>query len=204
VISPIHLGAVAYTGPNGIVRVELIGEDGQLIYRQILRGNSNDVTYFNMSINIDFQIAGVSEAARLQVSVDDGYKRPVVETSVDLVLLSMGDAQINPPDDGLSSIVIRQPTYLQVITGSTLHIEGVVRPLNDSPLLAELLSETGGLIGSRQISTPNLPLGTYRPFSIDIPFTIDQAHSIRLVISQQGNHIPGVALLNSVLIWLKP
>jgi len=198
------LNADAYTGPNGIVRVELVGEDGQLMYRQVFRGTSNDVTYFSLSMDIDFQISGVAEAARLQVSVDDAYKRPVVESSVDLVLLSMGEAQINPPDAGLTSIVIRQPTYLQVIKGGTLHIEGLVRPLNDTPLLAELLTQTGGMIGSRQISITNQPIGTYRPFSIDIPYTFSQEANIRLVISQQGDPIPGVAILNSVLIWLEP
>ena len=43
----------------------------------------------------------------------------------------MGDENLNPSDDGNESIVIRQPTTWQTIKGGTLHIEGLVRPLNE-------------------------------------------------------------------------
>jgi hypothetical protein len=204
VISPIHLEANAYTTANGTVRVELVGEDGQLIYRQLFRGNSDDTTFFALSLNIDFQIPGVSEAARLQVIVDDAYQRPVGESSVDLILLSLGQSTIYPPTDGLSSIVIRQPYYTQVIKGGKLHIEGLVRPLNNTPIFIELLTEQGGIVGSLQVNVSELPIGTYQPISVDLPYNITQTADIRLVISQRGDHIIGIAMLNSVLIWLEP
>ncbi len=204
VVSPIHLRTFVHTPPGGIVRIELIGEDGRLIYRQVYRGNASELAYYDFNMNIDYEIPGTAEAARLQVSVDDSYKRPVAESSVDLVLLTMGDEDINPGTDGVESIVIRQPTGRQTISGGVLHVEGFVRPLNNNPFLAQLYTQEGSLVGERQFTTPNLPLGEYRPFTVDIPYTVSQLRSTRLIISQQGDHIPGVAILTSMLVLLEP
>jgi hypothetical protein len=204
VVSPVHLKASTHTGPNGTVQVELLGEDGGIIYRQVFRSTADDLTYYNLGLNIDYEIPGAAEAARLQVSVVDASKRLVAEASCNLVLLSMGDEDINPPDDGVESIVIRQPYIYELIKGGTLHVEGLVRPLNNSPLIAELYTDEGNLVGAHQFSTDELPLGVYRPFEVDIPYTVTQQRSVRLTISQQGDKIPGVILATSVLIWLEP
>ena len=126
------------------------------------------------------------------------------ESSVDLILLSLGQSALNPPTDGLSSIVIHQPYYTQVIKGGKLHLEGLVRPLNNTPLYVELLTEQGGVVGSLQLNISNLPLGTYQPFSVDMQYNLAQTMDVRLVISQRGDHITGTAISNSVLIWLEP
>jgi hypothetical protein len=196
--------ASTHTGPNGTIQVELLGEDGGILYRQVFRSTVDDVTYYNLNLNIDYEIPGVAEAARLQISVVDASNRLVAVASCNLVLLAMGDEDINPPDDGVDSIVIRQPYSYEDIKGGTLHVEGLVRPLNNSPLTAELYTDEGKLVGSLEFSTDELPLGVYRPFEVDIPYTVTQQRSVRLTISQQGDPIPGVILAESVLIWLEP
>ena len=204
VVSPIHLLFNTHTGPKGVLQVELIGEDGRILYRQVYRSTSDDLTYYNVDLPVDFEIPGVAEAARLQVSVVDASQRLVAVSSINLVLLAMGDEEVNPPDDGVAAIVLRQPYLNQLITGGKLHVEGLVRPLNTSPLQFELTTDDGKLVGSRQFSADAAPLGAYQPFSLDIPYTVSQQRSVRLTVSQQGDKIPGVILAESVVVWLEP
>jgi hypothetical protein len=204
VVSPLRLEASTHTGPNGTVQVELLGEDGRILYRQVYRSTADELTYYNLSLNIDYEIPGVAEAARLQVSVVDASKRLVAEASTNLVLLAMGDEEVNPPDDGVESIVMRQPYFNQLIKGGTLHVEGLVRPMNNSPLTAELYTYEGNLIGARQFSTAEQTLGVYRTFAVDIPYTVSQQRSARLIISQQGDRIPGIIMASSVQVWVEP
>jgi hypothetical protein len=204
VVSPIHLQSSTHTGPNATLQIELLGEDGRILYRQVYRSSADDVTYYNLNLPIDYEIPGVAEAGRLDVTVMDAAKRLVAEKSLNLVLLAMGDEEVNPPDDGMTSIVIRQPYVYQLIKGGTLHVQGLVRPMNDSALFAELYTDDGKLVGSRQFSTADQPLGVYRPFSVDIPYTVTQQRGVRLTISQQGDKIAGVILAESVLVWLEP
>ncbi len=204
VVSPLHLEASTHTGPNGTIDVELLGEDGGILYRQIFRSTIDDVSYYNLNLNIDYEIPGVAEAARLQVSVLDAAKRLVAEASYNLVLLNMGDEDINPPDDGVASIVIHQPSVYADIKGGILHVEGLVRPPNNSALTAQLYTDDGKLVGARQFTTQELPLGVYRPFALDIPYTVTQQRSVRLTIYQEGDPIPGAILAESVLIFLEP
>jgi hypothetical protein len=204
VISPIRLSAKVHTQPGGIVRIELIGEDGRLIYRRVYREMNDNISYYSLNLEIDYEIPGVSEAARLQVSVDDAYLRPVAQTSVDLILLTMGDENLNLPDDGFEPIIIRQPVTWLTVKGGTLHVEGLVRPYNNNPLEVELLTQDGSLLASRTVDTPQMPLGVYRPLSFDLPYNVSQLREARLIISQEGDHIPGIVILNSISIWLAP
>ena len=204
VISPIHLRSFVHAQANATIIIELIGEDGRLIYRRVSRSDPDKPTYLDFNLNISYDIPGTAEAARLQVTVNDPYQRPVAEVSVDVVLLTMGDASLNPPADSTDSIIIRQPDGSQPISGGILHVEGFVRPLNNSPFLAQLYTQGGSMVGERLFNTPDMPLGVYRPFSVDIPYTVSQLRSTRLTISQQGDHIPGVAILTSMIVQLKP
>lgn len=204
VTSPIHLEAIGYTGLNGTINVELIGEDGRPIFRQVVIASIAPDQYQAIAINIEFQISGVAEAARLQVSTYDFYGREVALSSVDLILLSIGEEQVNPADDGISGLIIKNPKAEEVVKGGTLTVKGLARPLNDSPIALELITDDGKMVGSRQVTLAKAPEGSFVPFQVDLPYTVTQLRNVRLIASQQGTRIPGTALLSSVRIWLRP
>ena len=64
VASPIVLEANGFTGLNGTFNVTLMGEDGRLLFRQIVRASIVADDYVRIILKINFQIPGVAEAAR--------------------------------------------------------------------------------------------------------------------------------------------
>jgi len=204
-VSPIRLEAAAHTSFNGSIRVELIGEDGQAMMRKILLVSDQPYTSIFLSTTIDFELSSLSQAGRIQISIDDQFKRPVTLSSVDVILLSMGDNDRNPPGDGVEPFIIRQPKPDQVISGDKVLVEGLARPLNSTqPLIVKLVTEKGTILGTKSIYVTPQPDGGFSPFSVEFPIAVTEAHDTRLIISQEGDHIPGVAALSSVDFYLKP
>ncbi|HVN56031.1 MAG TPA: Gmad2 immunoglobulin-like domain-containing protein [Anaerolineaceae bacterium] len=203
VTSPITLLAQVIPGAGGVVRIELIGEDGRVLVREIERYNMPPGTRFGIGPDLAFEIPGVAEAARLQVSVFDPRGRPVAKTSVRLILLSLGDAEINPVDDFQEPFYVTSPRPDDVISGGAVSVQGRMRALNANPIVFELFDEKGQVVGSRQIAPPSTN-GSYQPFSAEIPYSVKQKTSIRLVIRQPDDGIPGDIALSSLTLTLKP
>jgi len=205
VTSPINLEAFVIPGANSTVRLELLGEDGRALVREVLRYSQMNVGMrFQINPSIDFEIPGVSEAARLQVSVADAKGRPIALTSVDLILLSIGEPELNPSGDLLTPFFIQQPRENQVIEGGTLSISGKIRPMNDQPVIFELITDQGQTAASKQVTIEQLPNGEYTLFQLEIPYTLANQTGARLIVRQPGGRIPGDAALASVAIYLKP
>ena len=203
VTSPLTLLAQVIPGAGGVVRIELIGEDGRVLVREIERYNMPPGARFGIGPEINFEIHGVSEAARLQVSVFDPRGRPIAKSSVRLILLSLGDAEINPIEDFQEPFYITSPRADDVISGGVVTVQGRIRALNANPIVFELFDEKGQVVGSRQIAPPSTD-GTYQLFSADIPYALKQKTNVRLVIRQPDEDIPGDIALSSLTIILKP
>jgi hypothetical protein len=187
-----------------VVRIELIGEDGRAIVRQIQRYNMPKGMRFGIGPEINFEIPGVSEAARLQVSVFDTFNRPVSEAAVRLILLSLGEDEINAQSDFQDPFFVNSPKIDTVVSGGTLTVTGQTRPINANPIIFELINEQGQEIGSRQIAAPLSTDGSYQPFSAEVPYTVTKLTRVRLVIRQTDDGIPGNIALSSLTITLSP
>ena len=76
VVSPIELYTFVAPGGDGRIRVELKGEDGRLLYRQVFLFTETPAgAHVNLNAKVAFEIAGVAETGRLTVSVNDEYER---------------------------------------------------------------------------------------------------------------------------------
>lgn len=204
ITSPFFLDASAHTGANGAVRIELLGEDGRLLLREIARIGSEAGMPFKLTRNLTFEIPSVSEAARLQISIDDDYNRPIALSSVDVILLTQGEMDIYPPGDGLDTFMILSPYTNEEIDSGIVHVRGKIRPFNASPIFFELFTQEGALVGARQLSLSPLPDGSFIPYQIDIPYSVTISRSVRLIIRQQGGRIPGDLAISSRVIRLNP
>ena len=207
VTSPIRLDARAHTGAKGLVRVELLGEDGRLLFREIRKITDGPGIPFDLAMLIDFTIPAVSEAARLQISVDDDFDRPVALASTDLILLSIGDPDLNPGDDGLEPYAVFSPLPNAAVSGGMLKLSGKVRPFNTSPIIAEIITDEGAVVGMK-VFGPEYPAGGWNgdflPYTLEIPFSVTKERGARLVLRQEGGRIPGNVALSSRLLRLIP
>ena len=130
------------------MRVEMLGEDGRLLYREVFIFGS-DGAQTNLFADMEYEIGGVAETARIQGSVDDRYGRMMALSSVEVILLAVGSQDINPSGDLLEKIVIEEPAPKALIQGGNLIVAGSARTATDKPLLIELI-DTDGVVSTRR------------------------------------------------------
>lgn len=206
VISPFRAELGVTPGEDGSVHIDLIGEDGRYISRQVLSYGSYKGKSIGIAPDIEFQISAVAETARLVISINDKTGRVRNLTSVDLILLSIGDNEINPTEGQREAYIVRRPKDGDVITGGVLHLEGLARPVNSSPLILELVAEDGSVVGQTSLTVP-APSGdlSHTPYSVDIAYTVQDITPVRLVIRQESTtRIPGTVELSSRELILAP
>jgi hypothetical protein len=204
-ISPIQAEIYARPGEDGLVRLELVGEDGRLIARQVLdfkRYIGRAIAFYP---EIPFEIESAAETARLQVLTSDRFGRAISIMSVDVVLLKVGRNEIYTPLVTQEPFIIRYPQEGQTISGGTLAIEGLIRPVTDTPVLLEAVAENGAVIFTKQfvVPPPNGQL-SHTPFQLEIPYKVGQSTPVRLIFRQESTRIAGSVALSSLLITLDP
>lgn len=204
--SPIVFSASLKPGANGQVRIDLLGEDGQVLYRKLIRYTTQD--WVAISDSVEFSISAAAEAGRLQISTEDEYGRIVALASVDVLLLSMGEDDLNPPADLLEPLIIREPVPNTLIQGGKVVVTGLVRTSGEQPLLVELVNTAGTVVGYRQaaVTLPADPWATqgYGTFQVEVPYSVDGPTWVRLDVSAFEDHLEGPTHLSSVVILLGP
>ncbi len=206
IISPYRMEANVAVGEDGLVHINLIGEDSRIITSQLLEYKN----YINRGIWIapwlEFNISAAAETARLEVSVFDRFSRPTYLASVDLILLSVGSNEITPAIIVQEPYLVRYPFPDQTIQGGMLWVSGLARPVNDSPVILEVLDEQNKSIAISLINVP-APTGdlSHTPFEVFIPYKVSAATPVRLVIRQESTgRIPGTVALSSMTLTLEP
>ncbi len=204
VTSPIIIKADLHCGGYGLARIELVDLHGKLLSRQVLRLGSRLGMPSYVTLPIYFDMPHDEVKARLTIYVNDKFGRPLSLTSVNLTLTSK-DSAINPPRDGKSAFVISTPQEGSTHTGDTLQVKGWMRPYANSVVIFELITETGGIIGSRQLAVPENSGEVYIPFEVELPYIfVTSTRNVRLVIRQMGENIPGNVVLISQQLWAAP
>ncbi|KAA3645447.1 MAG: hypothetical protein DWQ07_13340 [Chloroflexi bacterium] len=192
------------TGDNK-VRIELFGEDGRSIsafnHRYIARLNQERV---ELAFAIDYEIQAFSELGRIQVSLDDEFGRPQALTSVDLILLSAGSSSINPPQDEREKIYIQQPFKDTIVPGGSLALTGIVRTDNANPLVVELTTEEGKVVGTALAGVAVEPGQAYGLFAGEVEYEVDEPTWVRMTIRELDRRIPGVRYVSSLLFVVAP
>lgn len=204
IISPLQVRAWVKPGGDGNVRIELLGEDGRLLVRKILRYGEGSRRFF-LDETLEFEIPGVAETGRLQISTHDTYDRLVSQSAHDLILLSIGDNEINPSGELTELVIIKEPLPNKLIQGETLLISGLARSFYNQDLLVELIARDGKVVGYRQAFVPEGNQGMYVPFIVEVPFKVDAVTNVRLTIKGfSSSRIEGIIYVVSEEILLSP
>jgi hypothetical protein len=205
VLSPLRMYAYLKPGPTYRVRIELLGEDGRLLARLVQNYPEDTGPVIGVLEEIDFEIAGVSEKARLVVSTDDTFGRTVSLASVDLILLSLGEADLNPYGDLLETIVIHQPAVNSLIQGGKITVTGQAR-LERGDVLIEMTDAKGKLVGYQRtpVNAAEGQMAGYGAFSVEMPYVVDSPTWVRLSVSQSGTRPDGLTHLTSIEVLVSP
>ncbi len=204
VVSPLTVGAYVRPGANGRVQIELLGEDGRLIVRKV-DVYDPAVKWVFVSEQLDFDVSGVAEAGRLQIITLDSYGRLMAQDSVDLILMSMGESDVNPPGLQTIAAIIQEPSANKMIQGGTLTVSGLTRIPSDEPLLVQLVASNGAVAGYRQVEPVQASPGGYGPFTVEISYQVTTATWVRLIFqASSSGRIPGIVYATSLEVLLSP
>jgi hypothetical protein len=204
VVSPFILRAAVHPGPDSVVRIELLGEDGRLLMREVRSYQNPENEWLSLGDEVTFGFDAVAENGRLQIAAEDQYGRIKSLSSVDLFLLSMGRQDLNQPLDQLEAIVIQSPRSNTLIQGGTMRVAGLARLRSSQPLMIEISTSDGKIVGTRQVSITPSNGSMYGTFEIDVPFTVASTTRVRLQIWEPGEKIPGIVNLSSLEVILSP
>ncbi len=204
VTSPIHIASYLKPGPKGLVTIELHGEDGRLLVRQSKVFTTNPNAWANMVVDLDFEISAAAEVGRLSISVEDDKGRLMALNSVNLILLSMGESDINPPSATQEAIIIQQPKLLSLVQGGTLLVSGMARTDTDLPLHVELVDDKGGVVGMRLAGLGELNAQGYRSFATEVSYNVSALTPVRLLVYEDGGQISDISHLSSLVLRVSP
>ncbi len=204
VISPFILRAELKPGNDSVVHIELIGQDGQILMREIRSYQILETDWISLGSEITYGINTVAEPGRLQISIVDEHGRLKSVRSVDLVLQSTGIQDLNHPKDQLEQIALESPPPNRLIQGGTMRVSGMARPHSSQPFRIEIVTSDGKIVGTRQVSVMPTNGNQYGSFAIDVPYNIAETNRVRVQVWEPGDQIPGIINLSSVEVLLSP
>ena len=200
VISPITLRMNIVAGESEKVQIDLYGEDGRLLTRNVKRVPTSGKGV-PQQIRIPFEIPAAAEVGRISVSTTDNLGRLQSLNSVRLLLLSSGINEINPPGNPSEPVGVFAPVGDDPVSGGVLNIRGDVWPFNLNPMILELLGEDGRSMGLRILNLDQLDP---QLFETTIPYKVSEPTLARLTIRQDDDRIDGLFYLYSQEVLLNP
>jgi hypothetical protein len=200
VISPITLRMNIVAGESEKVQIDLYGEDGRLLTRNVKRVPRSGKGV-PQQIKVPFEIPAAAEVGRITVSTTDKLGRLQSLNSVRLLLLSSGINEFNPPGNPSEPVGVFAPVGEEPVSGGVLNIRGDVWPFNLNPVILELIGEDGRSMGLRILNLDQLDP---QLFETTIPYKISEPTLARLTIRQDDDRIDGLFYLYSQEVLLNP
>jgi len=203
VMSPIKLEAKISCDPGEILRIELTDKQERLLFRKLIVPDCQLTIPFELKELIYFDAPTGNTKTRLAISLIDPEDVTRAIASSEL-MLSQDNSSITKAKDNQSNFIIISPVENTLLSHGKFPVKGWIRPLEQTPVIFELFSDTGGLISSRQISIPKDSAGEYFFFDINIPFAVPRIRNAILIIRQMGSTIPGNIALESFTFQVSP
>lgn len=203
VISPIDITASVTPGADDLIRISLIDKSRNLLARQLIRVDSDEFNPEQFSTQLMFEIPTESAEALLIISTKDMNNRPLSERAITLTLKVNNEVVLETQSPETPWLIVDTPKPLSIHHGGSLTVSGTVTPISTKPLILELFTDSGGLIGSKQLTVGNTGLET--PFLVTLTYSfIDTTRDVRLVIRQTMDPFGQNVTLDSIPIYLAP
>ncbi|MCX6056428.1 MAG: hypothetical protein NTZ74_16250 [Chloroflexi bacterium] len=205
-VSPITVQANVYPGENGLVSVQLIGEDGRVMAEQLLKRSQSESGWVQMITTFKFELPAAGESATIVVSTRDAYGRRIAQATVKVLLLQLGKNEIEPPGFGKQPFVVDVPFSGATIKGGKVQISGFAHSFNANPVIFELITQTGGVMTFKVITLPKIAQEQdYAAYEVEIPYEVNSRTSVRLTIRERLEYLPEIDVaLSSQLVYLDP
>ena len=200
VVSPFQLYMEVISGESQKVQVDLYGEDGRLLTRE-LRNVLTTGKGAVVSVRVRFETRAAAELGRITVSTLDKEGRIQSLNSLRLLLLSSGVNELNPVGDPAEPVILFKPLAKETVSGGVVSVKGDIWPFNLQPVVVELVNAEGKSIALRIMNLEHI-----RPqiFETTLPYKVTEPTTVRLVIRQDDDRMPGVFYIYTQEIVLDP
>lgn len=202
VTSPMLLRMQIVSGRSELVQIDLQGEDGRLLARNLERVKRWPGGYI-VSLKIPFEVRAVAEVGRITISTKDEVGRVQAQLGMRVLLLSVGTDEITPEGDSSERAVFYTPSKKDAVAlDGVLAVNGRFLPYNDQQVVLELIDVDGKTVGLRVLDDF---IGTEEQlFSTTIPYKVTDPTRTRLVLRQDDDRLAGLIYLYSQEILLHP
>jgi hypothetical protein len=200
VVSPITLRMNIVAGASEKVQIDLYGEDGRLLTRNV-KNVPTSGSGVPQQIRVPFEIRAAAEVARLTISTTDEEGRLQSLNSVRLLLLSSGVNEINPPGNPSEPIGVFSPEEEDEVSGGVVEIRGDIWPFNLKPVILELVDPEGRSMALRILNLDHL---NPQLFETTLPYKVSEPTRARLTIRQDDDRIDGLFYVYSQEVILNP
>ena len=181
--SPFVLQAILVAGESEVIQVDLLGEDGRVLFRELKKLTRNPAGTFQR-FEISFEIRAVSEAGNIRISTRDDYGRMQALNTLPVLLYSIGTTQVNPPGNIIYERVSVDGLKEKAnFFGGEVALDGIIWPFNDQPVFVELIAQDGTPISSRVLSLPETET---QPFETTLPYKVSEPTAARLTFRQEN------------------
>ena len=203
--SPFLFTANVYPGAQGMVNVQLFGENGRVMVDQLIQLSSTESGWQALATELRFESVAAGESGLVVVSTRDAYGRRIAQAGIPVILLQLGRSEIETVKFNKQPVVLKAPVAGGFASKGNLHIEGQVHLFNDNPVIIELITQTGGITASRALYLQKVDGAEFTPFTLDLPYEVSRRTPVRLTIRQTSALSPAVDIsLYSLLIFLDP
>lgn len=200
VVSPIILKMNIIAGESEKVQIDLYGEDGRLLTRNVKRVQISGKGVLQQ-IKIPFEIPAAAEVGRVTISTPDKAGRIQSLNSVHVLLLSSGVNEITPPGNPSEPVGVSSPIFDEPVAGGVVNVKGDVWPFNLNPVILELVGPDNKSIGLRILTLDNLHP---QLMETTIPYKVSEPTLARLTIHQDDDRINGLFYVYSQEVLLNP
>lgn len=182
-ISPFNLQVMVISGESERVQVDLLGEDGRVLQRDLEKVVNNSQGIFR-NFKLTFEIRAVSEAGYIRISSKDDFGRIQALNTMPVLLYSIGSAQVNPVGNMIyERVMLDGMKAKQEIFGGELKLKGRLWPFNDQPVFVELLLPDGRPVGSRVLALDGIDT---QEFETTLPYKVTEPTMARLTFRQDN------------------
>ncbi len=205
-VSPLVVSARVYPGEGGEVLIQLLREDGLLLHEKKMILHEAGDEWVDIAEIVPFEVKSAGERAYLLISTRDDYGRRLAQAGVPVVLMQIGENEIEASGFLKQPFLISQPESNDVSTKGVVHVEGYVHLFGTKRIVGELVTQTGGIMKSVVVYLRAQNSDQeYIPFSMDIPYDIEIRTPVRLTLRQADeNNLNVDVILQSIPIYLDP
>jgi len=186
--SPFVLQTILVAGESEVVQVDLLGEDGRVLYRELKKLIRNPAGTFQR-FEISFEIRAVSEAGYIRISTKDDFGRIQALNTMPVLLYSVGTTQVNPPGNTIyERVTVEGLKEKAEYTGGEVYLSGRLWPFNDQPVFVDITLQDGRPLSSRMLAFNGTET---QSFETTLPYKVTEPTVARLSF-RQDNPLLGV------------